>query len=231
MSKKTLKQSARREKPASNLWMYLGIAFLILVVGVVGFILLNPNPPANNGGFTVEELAAGGYSKGNESAAVTLVEFSDFQCPACGAAYLPLKSLFEQYGDRVRFVYRHFPLLQPHPFALSAAEASECAADQGKFWEMHDALFLSQSAWSSTGKDGIRVVAESIGLEMPAYDACMDSRKFLSKVQSDMQDGTRFGVRATPTFFVNTQKLEGFNSQRLVALIESELQKLDSNSP
>jgi protein-disulfide isomerase len=214
MSKKTLKNVPARQEKESSSWGLIPIAAItILFIGaVVWFVFFNSNsdsPP-----ITDPALVGNGHAKGNLEAKVTIVEFSDFQCPACGAAFPAAQQMFEQFKDRIRFVYRHFPLTGLHPFAVSAAEASECAAEQEKFWEMHDSLFQQQSSWTAASnldeaKQNIRSIADSLGLDLPSFDQCLSSREKLSKVQEDMDAAVRFGINSTPTFFINGKMVRG----------------------
>lgn len=214
MSKKTLKNIPNRAEKEGNSYGWIPIAAItiLFVAAVVWFVFFNSNP----NGSVIEDpaLVGNGHAKGNLEAKVTVVEFSDFQCPACGAAFPAVQQVFEKYKDRIRFVYRHFPLTGLHPFAISAAEASECASDQQQFWQMHDALFQQQSSWTATqrldtAKQNIRSLAQQLGLSMDSFDQCLSSRQKLSKVQEDMDAAIRFRVNSTPTFFVNGKLLKG----------------------
>lgn len=144
---------------------------------------------------------------GPEDAAVTIVEFSDFQCPYCArfqAETLP--QILSNYGDQVRFVYRDFPLTSIHANALKAAEASECADDQGKYWEYHDLLFQNQSALD---EESLKSYAASLGLETGTFNDCLASGKYTKEVAKDLQDGSNAGVQGTPSFFINGTPIRG----------------------
>jgi len=144
---------------------------------------------------------------GPEDASVTIIEFSDFQCPYCArfnAETLP--QILSNYGDRVRFVYRDFPLTGLHENALKAAEASECADEQGAYWKYHDLLFQNQSALDDAS---LKNYAASLGLDTAAFNQCLDSDKYMSEVQKDEQDGITAGVQGTPAFFINGMPLSG----------------------
>jgi len=214
MGKKTLKTVPRQEEKEGSSYGWIPIAAItVLFVGAVAwFVFFNSN--SNDTVINDPALVGNGQVRGNPDSKVTVVEFSDFQCPACGAAFPATKTVFEKYKDRIRFVYRHFPLTGLHPFAVSAAEASECAADQQKFWEMHDSLFQQQSSWTATqsldeAKQNIRSIAQQLGLNMDSFDACVSGRKKLSKVQEDMDAAVRFGVNSTPSFFINGKLVRG----------------------
>jgi protein-disulfide isomerase len=143
---------------------------------------------------------------GSSSAAVTLVEFSDFQCPFCRQFSGTLKKVADKYGDRVRIVYRQFPIASIHPYAVKAAEASLCAHDDGKFWEFHDALFADQAHLSL---EDLKSVASRVGVNRKAFDACVDGAVYASKVASDIREGERAGVTGTPAIFVNGVEVRG----------------------
>jgi protein-disulfide isomerase len=144
-------------------------------------------------------------SKGPKDAPVTLVEFSDFQCPYCARVNPTLKRLEETYGDKVRLVFRNYPL-PIHPQAPKAAEAAACARDQDKFWEMHDRLFDHQDKLQVPD---LKAAAAELGLDTKAFDACLDSGRHEAAVKADQQEGESYGVSATPAFFINGRALTG----------------------
>ncbi len=150
-------------------------------------------------------------------------EFSDFQCPACKSAVPIVERLLSQYGDRVQVQYRHFPLDQIHKRAFAAARSSECANDQGKFWEMHDALFANQPDFS---KDELIQYARDIELDAELFTTCFESSAHGKTVRSDQADGRKKGVSGTPTFFVNGKKVQNYGNllQEVAAVLEKEAQ-------
>jgi len=146
-------------------------------------------------------------SWGPADAPVTIVEFSDFQCPYCARFVTQtLPQIRQQYEGKVRFVFRDFPLSTIHENAEKAAEAAECANEQGKFWEYHDKLFSSQSALDVAS---LKSYASQLGLDTATFDECLDSNKYAEEIQKDVQDGTSYGVDGTPAFFVNGQLVVG----------------------
>ncbi len=144
--------------------------------------------------------------RGDKNAPITIVEFSDFQCPFCKKAHPVLKELLSKYAGDVKLAYRDFPLRGLHPEAVITAEASRCAAEQEKFWQYHDRLFESQDQLDRTS---LGMYAEEVGLDRNEFDDCLDSGKFRAQIERDFQDGTRAGVTGTPAFFVNGVVLTG----------------------
>ena len=142
---------------------------------------------------------------GTAHAPVTIIEFSDFECPYCKQSVPILKELLDRYPGKLKLVYRDFPGPN-HPQALSAAEAAQCAAEQGRFWEYHDALFAGQAP--ATGWD-LSSLADDLGLRRPLFDACMKENRYREEVLKDLQDGLKLGVTSTPTFFINGRPLVG----------------------
>jgi protein-disulfide isomerase len=147
-----------------------------------------------------DPVNASDHVLGPEHAPVVVVEYGDFECPNCKQAAPSVKLLLERFPNRVRFAYRHFPLEEAHPHALVAAEAAECAGDQGRFWEMHDRLFAHQDHLMPKH---LERYAEEIGLDMARYIAEMDDRVYLQRVREHQDSGRRSHLRATPGFFVN----------------------------
>ncbi|MDO8582011.1 MAG: DsbA family protein [bacterium] len=145
-------------------------------------------------------------SIGPAGALVTIVEFSDFECPFCKQAFPIIRELMATYGDRVRYIYRDFPVSSIHDNAQKSAEAGACAHAQGKFWALHDKIF--QNAPQITVPD-LKNYARSSGLDMSLFTTCLDNGKFANEVQQDQSDGTALGVRGTPTWFFNGRKVEG----------------------
>lgn len=147
------------------------------------------------------------HVRGDFKAPVTLVEYSDFECPFCGRSYPTFQKLLTDYSGKVRLVYKHFPLTSIHPNAQKAAEASECAAEQGKFWEYHDKLFDNQASGYSLDK--FKQWAKDLNLNANKFNDCLDSGKYASKVKADEADGQTRGVQGTPATFVNGQLVSG----------------------
>ncbi len=166
------------------------------------------------------EVAATGPARGPEDAPITIVEFSDFQCPFCSRVEPTLEQVMENYGDKVRLVFRQFPL-NIHPNAQKAAEASLCARDQGKFWEMHDAMFADQKGLSV---EGLKKKAAALGLDSTKFDQCLDSGQFADEVHADLQAGSEAGVNGTPAMFINGIPVSGaVPYENMAQVIDAEL--------
>jgi protein-disulfide isomerase len=159
--------------------------------------------------------------KGNPDASVTVVEFTDYQCPSCAKAQPTLERLITEYGDRVRFVVRDFPL-QMHADAQKAAEAAEAAREQGKYWDFTAILFRNQSSLKPAQ---LKEYARVIGLDVTKFGAALDSGRFADKIQRDLNDGERIGVSGTPTFFVNGRRTSDFSYETLKAALDAALKK------
>ena len=174
--------------------------------------------------YRIDVAAGDDPSKGGPaSAPVTLVEFSDFQCPYCARVGPALTRVEEVYGDQVRIVFKDFPLLQIHNNAAKAAEAGSCANEQGKFWALHDKMFENQSKLSVAE---IKQHAKEAGLDANAFDQCLDSGKQTAEWTKDLADGEKYGVTGTPAFFVNGRLLGGAASfEKLAEVIDDELSR------
>lgn len=180
---------------------------LIIVIGIAGIVMLAQNKKSDNTGngtSLLPPITGNDHIKGNNESAITLIEYSDFQCPACGDYYPLLKKLNEEFGDKTRFVYRHFPLEQ-HQNAKPAAVASEAAAKQGKFWEMHDMIFENQGRWSEekNAEEIFTGYVQKLGLNMEQFKNDLASQEVKEKVDNDYKGGVKARVNATPSFFLN----------------------------
>jgi diadenylate cyclase len=158
----------------------------------------------------------GDHAVGPATAAVTLVEYGDYECPYCGRMHPVVKEIRERLGNRLRFVFRHFPLDSVHPHARRAAEAAEAAASQGRFWEMHDLLYENQD---DLGDEALRRYATRLGLDPARFEDDLEERAHAPRVREDRFGGERSGVEGTPTFFVNGVRYEG--PRDLEALLEA----------
>lgn len=204
----------------------LGILTLVLIVG--GAILMGNNAPGGNTEpQVVQSQLAVDYapSRGNKEAKVALVEFSDYQCPACKAAYQDVERIVEEYGDQIFFVYRQFPL-QIHKNAKVASYAALAAQMQGKYWEMHLKLFDKQEEWSdhSNARDKFADYAKELNLDVEKFKSDMNSNDVYSTVENEITEGIKIGINSTPSFFINGQKYPGvLTYNQMKSIIDSEL--------
>lgn len=146
------------------------------------------------------------HIQGTTDAPATLVEYGDYQCPYCKAAYSVIKEVQAALGNDMRLVFRNMPLIQVHPLAELAAEAAEAAAAQGQFWPMHDAIYENQEALAP---DVLEAMADQVGLDMKRFSEDMLSHQFLAKIREDLRGAIRSGAAGTPTFFINGEQYEG----------------------
>jgi protein-disulfide isomerase len=160
---------------------------------------------------------------GQSSARVALIEYGDFECPACAQAHTAVKIILNRFGDQVRFAFRHFPLTEVHPHAELAAEAAEAAGAQGKFWQMHDLLFTHPLHLKP---NNLRQYAADLELDLERYDYEMKDHVYLQRVQEHLASGRQAGVRSTPGFFVNGRAVDvSFGLQHLEQAIEQAAKK------
>jgi len=166
-------------------------------------------------------VSARDHIQGPADAAIVLVEYGDYECPYCGAAYPVVKELQHRMKNKLALVFRNFPLANAHPHAEFAAEAAEAAAAQGKFWEMHDMLYENQEALDP---ENLVEYATALGLDIPRFTREMDEHVYASRVKEDFRSGVRSGVNGTPTFFINGERYNGPYDVRsmLAAIREAE---------
>ena len=161
------------------------------------------------------------HAEGPATAPVTLVEYGDYQCPYCGAAYPVVKRLQHALGKTLRFVFRNFPLTQAHPYAMIAAEAAEAAALQGKFWAMHDLLYENQEFLQP---DVLPAWAEKLGLDLEEFGTAIKQGTVTKRIKEDRMGGIRSGVNGTPCFFINGTRYDGApDYDSLRAVLEEQL--------
>ncbi len=171
---------------------------------------------------------AGGATRGDPNAAVTIIEFTDFQCSACGAMYPIVEDVLKSYGNRVRFVIRNFPLTQVHANAFHAAQAAEAAKAQGKFWEYIDFMFKNQTALDT---DSLKKYATQVGLDRKRFDAELETGKYEPVIRRDIEDGEVYGVEATPTFFINGAILTDYSADGVRAAIDKAFARAQKRTP
>ncbi len=196
------------------------IAIVVSILALFGIYALTSDKDgkkADSGSSNTSSLS--NNVTGDNSKKVSLVEYGDFQCPACGKYHPLVKQVVEKYSKDIQFQFRNYPLQQIHPNARAGSRAAEAAAKQGKYWEMHDKLYESQASWSSssTATTIFEGYAQEIGLDLAKYKTDFASDAVNSTINADFAEGTKLGVNSTPTFFlqgkkiVNPQDLDGFS--------------------
>lgn len=181
------------------------LAAIIVVLGGIFFFTREDESATNTAATPSNHV----YGKADST--VTLVEYGDFECPAC-AAYFPIvQQVKANYEDKIAFQFRHFPLVQIHPNAMIAARAAEAAGKQDKFWEMHDLLYQQQSTWAKSQNASaiFEDYATQLGLNVDQFKADVAAQATLDTINADVREGQAAGVSATPTFVLNGKKLEG----------------------
>lgn len=192
------------------LWLGALAGIAVLVFAVMKLASKETAPGDTTPKILANAISESDWSRGNKDANVTLIEYGDFQCPAC-ASYHPLvKQAFQEFGNDVHFAFRHFPLRTPHPNAQLAAQAAEAAGRQGKFWEMHDMLFEHQQEWSPKSRPNSLFTdyAGRIGIDQARFEKDLESDEVENEVDQDFRSGNSSGVDATPTFYLNGTKIK-----------------------
>lgn len=181
----------------------------VFAAGVALVILLSRGASGLNPPLEVDKIHPLDYVKGNASSTVLLIEYSDFQCPACRSYYTMMRQVAQEYGDRLAIVYRHFPLITIHSNAEFAAMASEAARKQGKFWEMHDMLFEKQNEWSESSDymSHFESYATLIGISAEQFKADFNSDDVKNFVRAERNHSIKIGLQGTPTFFLNGEQI------------------------
>ena len=202
-----------------------GLATLIILVGGIFFLTKNDQKVIDRSSKPADAsvLVRSDSNKiSTDSAKVTLVEFGDYQCPACAGAYPIVKKVLSDYDGKVNFVFRNFPLPQ-HANALIAAEAAEVAGEQGKYWEMHDKLYQNRDDWGESGDAFNKIVgyATDLKLDIDSFKKDVQANKFADKIQRDVVDGNTLGVSVTPTFYINGLKMDSYSYEKFKSLIDA----------
>ncbi len=196
----------------------------ILIIGLITWGMIAASNKAkreSSGIVSVDQVSESDWVKGATSTKITLIEYSDFQCPACGAYFPLVEKVFNEYSSKIQFVYRHFPLTQ-HANAIPAAKASEAAGIQGKFWEMNAMLFTTQADWenSTSSKTIFTDYAQKIGLDLEKFDTDYESATTSERIEASLKSGLKAGVNSTPSFFLNGKKVSPQTYEQFKTLLD-----------
>ncbi len=196
-----------------------------IIAGLIGiFMLFNRSDKNLPSTADAGKIVRDNSHKTGTGAKVTLVEFGDYQCPACGAAYPILKKILSEYNQQITFVFRNYPLPM-HKNAQVAANAAEAAAAQGKFWEMHDKLYENQKSWEASGSasDVFTGFAKDLSLDTAKFQKAIDAGDYDAIIKTDQDDGTALGVNSTPTLYLNGKTLAGYSYDEIKKAIDDAL--------
>src|SRR3989344_6276182 len=185
---------------------------IVVIIGVTAAAAFSKGKISGQAAAVASAISDTDWVKGNKDATVSLMEYGDFQCPACAAYYPMVEELMKEYGDRIKFVYRHFPLYLSHPNADITARAAEAAGIHNKFWEMYDLLYQKQNDWANADPKDIvekylNGYAESIGLDLKKFAADLDGDQVKTEIEADVKSGRDANLNHTPTFFVNLKEI------------------------
>lgn len=210
---KMIAQAQNARKKVMRRLIFWAIVVLVIAGAVFGAVMLALKPQSGGRAGLVAEVGLDEHIAGNQNAAVTLIEYSDFQCPACAQYYPLVKDLVGEFGNEIQFAYRHFPLTQIHSNAELAARASEAAGRQGMFWEMHNMIFEGQSRWAESNKaeDIFINYSNNLGLNLEQFKNDLNSTEIKDRVTKDIRSGYAAKVNSTPTFFLNGQRIQPRN--------------------
>lgn len=218
-------------------WIIFSAVVVALLVGLVVWTKAS-NPTVEIGDIDANAIIAANeqngniadHTLGNVESKVVFIEYGDFQCPSCAGAHPQVKSLMDEYNDKIVFIFRNFPITQIHPNARAAAAAAEAAGLQGKYWEMHDALFEGQGVWGTLDTNQrtefFTGYAKELKLDVDKFSTDFASANVGKKVSFDQALGTKIGVNSTPTFFINGKKIEGDAAGNFVRGDSSGVKKL-----
>lgn len=202
---------------SKTVWIIFGVICVALLGGLIYYAQSNRLDVSDVNGNSILGADArsgniGDHVFGNKDSKVLLIEYGDYQCPGCGAAFPTVKAVTEKYQNNIAFVYRHFPIPSLHPNARAASATAEAAGLQGKFWEMHNLLFEKQKEWQSATLDQrndlFASYATSLGLDVNKFRAAVENNRVTQKIDFDQAVGRKDGVEATPSFFLNGKPLD-----------------------
>jgi len=204
------------------------VVAILVAVGAAVYLSRQPDQVTETSAAPVLNTKGGGHFRGPETAAITLVEFGDYQCPSCGAYHPVVKELLNRYPQQVRLAFHHYPLISVHPTAMAAALAVEAAGEQGRYWEMHDLVFEHQQEWSANPnpESQFLALASRIGLNANAFMQATRSPHLQDRILQDVVRAREANIDAVPTFFINGERIHvPLSINAFVDVIEARLHK------
>ena len=229
---KAIEEQAKQHSKMVRKWIKRVVTLLLIAGSIVGIFWYRSNKPATPTN-EILSVVSDDWVKGNKDAPITIVEYLDFECEACGAYYPVIKRLSEEYKDEVRFVVRYFPL-PGHKNSMTSALAVEAAGKQGKYWEMHNTLFENQRDWGEKQRPDPKIFenyARQIGLDMNQYEKDIISQEVKSRIERDRKSGQKLNIQGTPSFFLNGKKIENPRGyEDFKTLIQSAISKANKSN-
>jgi protein-disulfide isomerase len=205
-TKKERHQAKSNKKSTFPVFGVVGVVVLALVAGAWYFARPTDQPTEPQAAMSSDAIVQEDWGYGNPDALLTIVEYGDYQCPACGYYHPIVKEVMEEFKDEVYFVFRHFPLTNAHQFAVMAASAAEAAGRQGKFWEMHNLIMENQQTWSrGMATSAFLAYARDIGIDDVQFQKDVRDEAILAKIERDFNSGIRLNVNSVPSFYFNGQ--------------------------
>lgn len=228
LAKQRKQEEQNKKQMTSGLkkfFVWFFAACLVVFVGYKGYSWVITPTPGVNGTSTSVEVNDSDWIRGNYEAPVTLVEFGDFECPACANYYPLIKKLEESFPDNLRVVYKQYPLVSIHKNALGAAKATEAAGKQGKFWEMHDMLYEKHDEWAEIRSPNSKFeeFAELLGLDLDKFKSDIDSDDVSGLVNEDINTGRGLVINSTPTFYLNGEKIQPSSYDQFKSLVDEQV--------
>lgn len=216
----------------SKLMTAIAVATVVIFGGLTFALLRAPSDRITPTG-TIAFNDMNSVATGKLDAPVVVRLYSDFQCPACRAVDGAIRTIIQEYSDRVKFVWKDFPLLAIHPNARNSANAARCANDQGTFWEFHNRLYDNQDVWAplSDPKERFVQFARDAGLNADQFTSCYSDKKFDRQVMEDVTEGEKNGIKATPTFFINNAPTQARSESQWRVALDAALQKANTPAP
>lgn len=219
----------RHNKNSKSIWIVAGVIVLFSTIGIIAAASSTNTASALTSSAVAPAIMASDHTEGNSSSSVSLIEYGDFECPACSAYDPVVQQVVAHYGNKIEFAFRNFPLTSIHPDTYEATQAAEAAGLQGQYWQMHDYLYSHQTEWTMLPpgtqlKQYLDNAAASLHLNVDQFNADMDSAQVANKIQSDLNSANAMQLDYTPSFFLNQKQIQNPSSYNaFITLIDQAL--------